>query len=80
MFAFIKRIWNREGGYKELLVTAFPLIISTATWSLMQFTDRMFLTWYSPEAVAACMPAGILNFTLSCFLARDHFYALKARM
>jgi MATE family multidrug resistance protein len=65
MYSFIKNLWSREGGYKELLITAFPLIISTATWSLMQFTDRMFLTWHSPEAVAACMPAGILNFTLS---------------
>jgi MATE family multidrug resistance protein len=26
----------------------------------------MFLTWYSPEAIAASMPAGILNFTITC--------------
>ena len=28
------------------------------------FVDRMFLTWYSTEAVAASMPAGMLHFAL----------------
>lgn len=57
--------WAGEGGYKELLVLSFPLIITTASWSLQQFIDRMFLAWYSPEAIAAVMPAGMLNFTLA---------------
>ena len=69
MLNFFKNLWHREGGYRELLVTAFPLILSTASWSVLQFIDRVFLTWYSSEAVAASMPAGILNFTLvSLFL------------
>ncbi len=66
MRTFAKKLWNREGGYGELLVTAAPLILSTASWSLLQFIDRMFLTWYSPESVAASMPAGIVNFTFMC--------------
>jgi MATE family multidrug resistance protein len=65
MLNFFKNLWHREGGYRELLVTAFPLILSTASWSVLQFIDRVFLTWYSPDAVAASMPAGILNFTLT---------------
>ncbi|MCH8310639.1 MAG: MATE family efflux transporter, partial [Chloroflexi bacterium] len=32
--------------------------------AIMMFVDRMFLTWYSAEAVAASMPAGMLNFAL----------------
>ena len=43
---------------------AIPLMLSTATWSVQHFVDRMFLTWYSPEAIAAAMPAGMLNFSL----------------
>jgi len=43
---------------------AFPLILSTGSWALQHFVDRMFLTWYSAEAVAASTPAGMLNFTL----------------
>jgi len=69
MLKKIKNRWNRKGGYKELLVIAIPLIISTGSWSLQHFIDRMFLTWYSPEAIAAAFPAGILNFTIiSIFL------------
>ncbi|MCL6450991.1 MAG: polysaccharide biosynthesis C-terminal domain-containing protein, partial [Acetobacteraceae bacterium] len=45
---------------------AVPLILATGMWSVQQFVDRMFLTWYSPVAVAAAMPAGMLNFTLVC--------------
>lgn len=61
--------WRGPCGYRELLAIAFPLILSTGAWSVQQFVDRIFLTWYSPEAIAAVMPAGILNFTiLSLFI------------
>ncbi len=66
MLKFFNNLWSRDGGYRELLVTAAPLILSTASWSVLQFTDRVFLTWYSPGAVAASMPAGIVNFTFMC--------------
>ena len=32
---------------------------------VMQFADRMFLAWYSHEALAACVPAGALAMTFS---------------
>jgi MATE family multidrug resistance protein len=60
----LRKRWNSDGGYREVLVIAIPLILSTATWSVQHFVDRMFLTWYSPETIAAAMPAGMLNFTL----------------
>ena len=60
----LKNRWRSEGGYREVLVVAIPLILSTATWSVQHFVDRMFLTWYSPEAIAAAMPAGMLNFSM----------------
>jgi MATE family multidrug resistance protein len=61
---YLKNRWNSDGGYREVLVVAIPLILSTATWSIQHFVDRMFLTWYSPETIAAAMPAGMLNFTI----------------
>ena len=61
----LKNRWRSEGGYREVLVVAIPLILSTATWSVQHFVDRMFLTWYSPEAIAAAMPAGMLNFSMT---------------
>jgi MATE family multidrug resistance protein len=60
----LSKRWNGEGGYREFLVIAIPLILSTGAWSIQHFVDRMFLSWYSPETIAAAMPAGILNFTI----------------
>lgn len=61
--------WNGAGGWREVLAVSFPLILSSGSWSLQHFVDRMFLAWYGPDAIAAAMPAGILNFTLmSVFL------------
>lgn len=59
--------WRRRGGFHEVITLAVPLVLSTASWSVQHFVDRMFVTWYSSEAIAAAMPAGILNFTLSSF-------------
>jgi len=64
VYEFVQTRWRREGGYREVLTIAFPLILSTASWSIHHFLDRMFLAWYSPEAVAASMPAGLVNFTI----------------
>lgn len=55
------------GSYREVLNVAFPLILSTGSWSLMQFVDRMFLTWYSADAIAASLPGGIMNWTIAAF-------------
>ena len=53
-----------------MLKIAWPLIISTGSFSLLNFCDRMFLGWYSPESFRAAVPAGILCFTMICgFLA-----------
>jgi MATE family multidrug resistance protein len=60
----LRRRWNAEGGYREVLVIAVPLILSTASWSVQHFVDRMFLAWYSAEAIAAAMPAGMLHFSV----------------
>ncbi len=64
MLNYLKTRWQSDGGYREVLVIATPLILSTATWSVQHFVDRMFLTWYSPDAVAAAMPAGMLYFSI----------------
>jgi len=52
------------GGYGDILRLAFPLILSHGSWTIQQIVDRIFLTWYSPEAVAAAMPAGMMNWTI----------------
>ncbi len=59
--------WSRPCGARDVLVLAMPLVISTASWTVMNFVDRMFLLWHSTRAMAAAMPAGMLYFSLLCF-------------
>ncbi|MBO4708127.1 MAG: MATE family efflux transporter [Elusimicrobiaceae bacterium] len=65
LFSKIKK--SKEASYRLILTIALPLIITNSSQSLMQFTDRMFLSWFSPEALAACVPAGLLSFTMISF-------------
>ncbi len=67
MLSQIKHRWREVGGYREVLIFSIPLILSTGSWTIQHFVDRVFLTWYSPEAIAAAMPAGMINFTLMSF-------------
>ena len=41
-----------SGGY-EVLRLALPMIISVGSLAVMQFIDRVFLTWYNPVTVGA---------------------------
>jgi MATE family multidrug resistance protein len=59
--------WTRPCGGREVLRLALPLVTSMISWTVMNFTDRMFLTWYSTDAMAAAMPAGMLFFAVACF-------------
>lgn len=61
----IKNRWASQGGYREFLVIAIPLIMSTSSLAVQELVDRMFLAWYSPISVAAAMPAGILHFGIT---------------
>jgi len=75
LFSRFTNRWDSAGGYREVLKIAIPLILSTGSWSLQHFVDRMFLTWYSPEAIAASLPAGLLNWTLISFFVGVAAYA-----
>jgi multidrug resistance protein, MATE family len=61
-----RRRWRDKNGYRVVLRMAVPLVLSTGAWAIQQFIDRIFLSWYSREAVAAALPSGIANFTLFC--------------
>ncbi len=58
--------WKRRCGGQDVLRLAVPLVISTCFWTVMSFTDQMFLLWHSNTAMAAAMPAGLLHFTVLC--------------
>ena len=50
-----RRFWSGPGGGQEVLVIAYPLILGHMSFTLQTFVDRLFLTWYSPEAVAGAV-------------------------
>ena len=57
------------GSLRELLWVAIPLAISTGSVSVAQVADRAFLARFDPAALAASLPAGLLQWAvLSPFL------------
>ncbi|MFW5855332.1 MAG: MATE family efflux transporter [Thermodesulfobacteriota bacterium] len=50
---------RKAGRYGKILSVSLPLVVSTATTMIMEFTDRIFLARYSLEAIAAAVPGGL---------------------
>ncbi len=44
-----------------------PLVMSSLSWTLLTFIDRIFLTWWSTQSLAASFPAALLWWTSICF-------------
>jgi MATE family multidrug resistance protein len=55
-------------SYGAILKLAAPLILSMSGMVLMQFTDALFLSWYSADAIAAVVPAFMPSFLLASAL------------
>ncbi len=52
-------IQKQKPLWLEILKLAVPLILSMIGLVLMQFVDALFLAWYSKDAIAAVVPAGM---------------------
>ncbi len=57
---------TRIQDIRELLQTAWPLMLSTGLFSITLFVDRLFLFQYSDAAAAAAMSAGTLFWSVTC--------------
>lgn len=64
IFDKIRDSYNEKGGFGELLKISYPLVLSASTTTVQHFVDRLFLSWYSPQAIASAMTAGLLQYTL----------------
>ncbi|MEX0642680.1 MAG: MATE family efflux transporter [Pirellulales bacterium] len=58
--------WGRRGGGREVLRVAMPLVVSSLSWTVMTFCDRMMIAWQSPTAMAAAFAASAPWFALIC--------------
>jgi MATE family multidrug resistance protein len=63
----LRERWVAASGYREVLQLAWPLFLSQGSSTILQFIDRMFLTWFSARAMAAAGPAGLMAFALQSF-------------
>ena len=61
---YVKHNWEAPNGYKKMLKIALPLIISMGTATVMEVTDRLFLSHYSADALAASVPASSASLLL----------------
>ena len=53
--------------YREVLRVSFPLVMSMSATTVMEFTDRAFLSNYSIEAISAVAPAGLTAYLFMAF-------------
>ncbi|HLJ91897.1 MAG TPA: MATE family efflux transporter [Gemmataceae bacterium] len=67
--------WHQEGGGRELLRLAVPLILSSSFMTLQITIDRALLSQASSDAVAASMPAAVLYWTFVTLLQNTANYA-----
>lgn len=55
------------GGIRETVRVSAPIIVTMASFTLMQFADRIFLAHHGSVSLRAAFPAGILALTLTMF-------------
>ena len=71
MMTLLSRLWSDWRGksrYREVSRVCVPLVTGMAATTVMEFTDRIFLSHYSVEAISAVVPAGVTAFLLLCLL------------
>lgn len=60
----LARFWQGPAGGREVLAVGYPLILGHLSITIQSFVDRVFLTWYGPEAVAGAVTAGFSTWSL----------------
>ena len=59
--------WEEKYRYREVARVCLPLVMSMAAITVMEFTDRVFLSNYSLDAISAVAPAGIAILLIVAF-------------
>lgn len=60
---WLRTCWQGEGGGRELLKLALPLILSSSFWTLQVTIDSVFLAWFDSNAVSAGFMANLVFWT-----------------
>ena len=57
---------QKSGTKREILVIAWPLILTWVSYTFMVTVSRIFLAHYDLDALSASVPASTLSFTFIC--------------
>ena len=57
-----------ETSVKYMLKLAAPMVVTTISFTVMQFVDRFMVSRLGTEALAAILPAGIISFVPASFV------------
>src|SRR5829696_29914 len=57
--------WSRTSGGREVLRVAAPLVVSSLSWTMLTFIDRMMLNHVSGSAMAGAFSASIAWFAVA---------------
>ena len=66
-----------ETSLKYMLKLASPMIVTTISFTVMQFVDRSMVARLGKEALAAVLPAGMISFIPASFANNTHSSALN---
>ena len=58
---------NIKGGFREMVAIALPMVVSQACFTIMTFTDRMFLSRLGLNFMNASMVGGLTVFMMMTF-------------
>jgi multidrug resistance protein, MATE family len=58
---------HARGGIREMIDIAVPMVVSQACYTVMTFTDRVFLSKLGPEFMNAAMVGGLTAFMMMTF-------------
>lgn len=62
-----KERYYKDGGTRQMISIALPMVASLACDTVMVFTDRLFLARLSPELMNAAMGGGLTVFMMTSF-------------
>lgn len=58
---------TQDGGLREVVLLAWPLVLTNGCWTVQIFLDRVFLAQYSGRDMAATLPAVMFFWALQNF-------------
>ena len=71
----MKKITQKKGGVKDVLVVALPMLLSMSFDTIMTFADRLFLSRIGSEYMNAALSGGITQMMILTFFTGTISYA-----